>query len=106
AVNVSSLNGDGGGLLANVNRWRRQLGLGPIAESDLAKLQAIDTGSGKAALVDISGTNPADGKPMELIGVVLPLGSDTWFYKLMGDASVVTGQKDAFVKFVQSAKYP
>ena len=27
AVNVSSLAGDGGGLLPNVNRWREQLGL-------------------------------------------------------------------------------
>ncbi len=27
AVNVSSSNGDGGGLAANVNRWRGQLGL-------------------------------------------------------------------------------
>lgn len=105
-VNVSSLNGDGGGLLANVNRWRRQLGVGPISEADLSKLESIDTGSGKAALVEISGKNPADGKPMELVGVVLPLGSDTWFYKLMGDASVVSQQKDAFVKFVQSVKYP
>ena len=30
AVNVSSLAGDGGGLLANVNRWRGQLGLPPV----------------------------------------------------------------------------
>lgn len=105
-VNVSSLNGDGGGLLANVNRWRQQLGQGPIAQADLSKLPTFDTGNGKATLVDISGTNPADSKPGELVGVVLPLGNVTWFYKLMGDAGVVAQQKDAFVKFVKSAKYP
>jgi hypothetical protein len=106
-VNVSSLNGDGGGLLANVNRWRGQLGLGPVTDEQLKpQLESIDAGGSKAAVVDISGTNPADGKPAELVGVVLPLGNDTWFYKLMGDAGVVTKQKAAFIQFVQSAKYP
>ena len=28
-----------------------------------------------------------------------------WFYKLMGEPKLVESQKDAFVKFVQSAKY-
>src|SRR5262249_6125594 len=37
AVNVSMSSGTGGGLLANLNRWRGQLGLSPFAESDLAK---------------------------------------------------------------------
>src|SRR5207302_1076337 len=32
-VNVSVAGGEGGGLLANVNRWRNQLGLAPVAES-------------------------------------------------------------------------
>lgn len=105
-VNVSSLEGDGGGLLANVNRWRQQLGVGAIGEEDLAKLPAIEAGGAKAALVEISGTNSRTGKPAQLVGVVLPLGGQTWFYKLMGDADVVAQQKDAFVKFVQSAKYP
>ncbi len=105
-VNVSALNGDGGGLLANVNRWRQQLGAAPVTEADLANLPTIDVDGGKATLVDISGTNPRDGKPAELVGVVLPLESQTWFYKLMGDANVVAQQKDALVKFAQSAKYP
>ena len=31
-VNVAEMGGEGGGLLANVNRWRGQLGLRPISE--------------------------------------------------------------------------
>lgn len=105
-VNVSSLAGDGGGLLPNVNRWRAQLGLAPIAEVDLATLPMIDASGGKATLIEISGTDARTGKPSQLIGIVLPLASQTWFYKLMGDAGIVAQQKDALVKFVQSAKYP
>jgi len=105
-VNVSSLAGDGGGLLANVNRWRAQLGQPPVTESDLAKLPTINAGGKTATEVEISGANPRTGKPARLVGIVLPLGGQTWFYKLMGDTDVVAAQNDAFIKFVQSAKYP
>jgi len=106
AVNISSLAGDGGGLLPNVNRWRTQLGLAPMAETDLANLPTIDASGTKATLIEFSGTDARSGKPAQLVGVVLPLNGQTWFYKLMGDATVVAQQKDALVKFVQSAKYP
>jgi hypothetical protein len=106
AVNVSSLAGDGGGLLPNINRWRQQLGLTPAAETDLANLPTIDASGGKATLIELSGTDGRTGKPARLIGAVLPLGGQTWFYKLMGDADLVAQQKAALVTFVQSAKYP
>jgi hypothetical protein len=106
AVNVSSLAGDGGGLLPNVNRWRAQLGLAPVTDADLANLPTIDASGGKATLVELAGTDARTGKPAQLVGFILPLGGQTWFYKLMGDASLVAQQKDALVKFVQSAKYP
>jgi hypothetical protein len=106
AVNVSSLAGDGGGLLPNVNRWRAQLGLAPLAEADLANLPTIEASGGKATLIEFSGTDARSGKPAQLVGVVLPLGGQTWFYKLMGDAELVARQKEALIKFVQSAKYP
>ena len=105
-VNVSSLALDGGGLQSNVNRWRQQLGVAQASEDDLAKLPSIDVPGGKATLVDIAGTNPRTGKPGRLVGLILPLGGQTWFYKLMGDAATVAAQKDALIKFVQSAKYP
>ena len=105
-VNVSSLAGDGGGLGPNVNRWRAQLGLAPGADADLAALTTINASGAQATLVELSGTNPRTGKPATLVGVILPLGSQTWFYKLMGDAEVVAQQKDALIQFVQSAKYP
>jgi hypothetical protein len=106
AVNVSSLAGDGGGLLPNVNRWRAQLGLAPETDPDVANLPTLDASGGKATLIELSGTDARTGKAAQLVGVILPLGGQTWFYKLMGDASVVAQQKDALIKFVQSAKYP
>ena len=106
AVNVSSSPGDGGGLLANVNRWRQQLKLAPVDEAELGKLTAsIDLAGGKAILVDLSGTDVRTGQPSRVVGVMVPQAAQTWFYKLMGDTAVVEAQKDAFTKFVQAVKY-
>ena len=103
AVNVSQLASDGGGLAPNVNRWRTQLGLAPIAEILSTEIEAA---GGKATVVDYSGTDARTGKPARLVGIIVPQNGQTWFYKLMGDPDIVAQQKDVFTKFVQSAKYP
>ncbi len=106
SVNVSMSPGDGGGMLANVNRWRNQLGLGSMTEADLAKeVQPLDLPGGKASVADIAGQDAKSGQKSRVLAVVIPRSGETWFYKLMGNAEVVQQEKDAFLKFVQSAKY-
>jgi hypothetical protein len=106
-VNVAQMGGEGGGLLSNANRWRGQLGLPQIAETDLSTLvTSVDSANGKIQMVDFTGTDSKTGKPARLVGAVVPQNGQTWFYKLMGDESIVALQKDAFIKFIQSAKYP
>ena len=103
SVNVSMSSGDGGGILANVNRWRNQLSLGPEAEADLAKeLQSLDFPGGKVTLADISGQDARTGQKARLLALVVPRSGDTWFYKLMGDAQIVEREREAFMKFVQT----
>jgi hypothetical protein len=107
AVNVSQLDGDGGGLMPNINRWRQQIGLAPSEGDSQQPVSTLDLAGGKASLVDMTGTDMrGGGKPVRLVGVVLPLNGQTWFYKLMGDPNLVAQQKDAFINFVKSAKYP
>lgn len=104
-ITVSAFPGDVGGLLANVNRWRRQIGLPPIEDADLAKtVSEIDAQGGKAKLVDLDGVDAKSGQKARLVGVIVPQATQTWFYKLMGDEKVVAREKDALVKFVQSVK--
>ena len=103
-VNVSTSPGDGGGLVGNVNRWRGQLRLSPLAEADISKLVTqVDTAGGKAMIIDMTGTDP-NGQKARLIGAIVPQSSQTWFYKLMGSEQVVEKEKDAFSKFVQTAQ--
>jgi hypothetical protein len=107
AVSVSMLGGEGGGLSSNVNRWRRQLGLAPLPESEVNQLvTSMDLPAGKASLVDMMGETATYGPKTRLVAVVVPQAGQTWFYKLMGNDSVVAREKDAFSKFVQNVKYP
>jgi hypothetical protein len=96
AVNVSSSAGNGGGLGANVNRWRKQLGLGELTGDELAKF--VKT-SGPATFVTLRGQSAS------LVGAIVSQPGQTWFYKLMGDAPVVASQQEAFVTFVLGVQY-
>ncbi len=107
AVNVSTSTGDGGGVAGNVNRWRKQIGLQDLAPAELEKgLTMLDGPAGKAILVDMSGTDARTGEPTRIIGVVVPLKDETWFYKLMGEPQTVEQEKATFTRFITSAKYP
>jgi len=98
---VTAFPGDVGGELANVNRWRGQLQLAPIAESELAGAVTHLTVNGMpVTVVELSG-GTAD-LPVQLLGAMVPSGGSTWFFKLTGPAAVVAKQKAAFLAFVQT----
>jgi hypothetical protein len=106
AVNVSMSAGDGGGLAANVNRWRKQLGLSELSPDELGKTaKVLDTTGGQATLIEMSGADARTGQPAALVGAVVLREGQAWFYKLMGDAKVVGDQKEAFTQFVKEVKY-
>ena len=105
-MTITKFPGDVGGMVANINRWRGQLGLAPLAEAEArqsAELLEID-GQKNAYLVDIKGKNMrAGGDAASMVAIGVPHQGETWFFKLLGDESVVAKEKDAFVKFVVSA---
>jgi len=96
-VGVSVFTSDTGGALGNVNRWRGQVGLGPIAEEDLPRqLTPLDPSEPRAILVNLNNA----GK--HLVAAIVPREGQWYFYKLMGDSAAVTPETDAFVAFVKS----
>lgn len=107
SVNVSRSGGDGGGLVSNINRWRRQIGLEEVSAEEIGKqLVEVECLDAKASLVDMTGKGMTSGKPERVIGAVMPVGSETWFYKLSGSEALVSKEKDNFIKFVKTAKHP
>jgi hypothetical protein len=106
-VTVSAFPGGAGGMLANINRWRDQLKLQPIEEPDLDKLiTSLDLPSGKAMLVDMTGTDAKTGQPARIIGAIQEREGMTWFYKLMGNEQIAAREKAAFIDFLKTIKYP
>lgn len=65
-ISVTRFAGDGGGMLPNLNRWRNQLGLEPVTETELSsQAKKLDGASGEVWLVDLTGPNrPAAGPRM------------------------------------------
>jgi hypothetical protein len=95
---VSHFPGDVGGLLANVNRWRAQVGLGPVAEGDLAKeLRPFDNGKYKGHLMRLR------GEKQHMLAAIIPdpAANRTWFIKAATTpmaADTLEGDFDAFAR--------
>lgn len=95
-VTVSVFPSESGGTLANVNRWRKQLGLGEIDEKALETVtKPLDATPG-SLLVDLK--NP----PRAMLGAIVPRDGQWFFYKMMGDTPAVEAAREDFVRFVKS----
>jgi hypothetical protein len=101
---VTAFPGDVGGNLANVNRWRTQLQLPPIAASELGSaLSHVDVGDLHIDVAELLGPVPADGKPRQrVLGAIVPFNGATWFFKLTGPDLLVSGEKTAFLAFLRT----
>lgn len=105
-INVSMSAGDGGGLLANVNRWRGQLSLSAVDEVGLKKIsEPMELAGAQATLVDFSGEGSENGGAQRCVGAIVSESGRTWFYKLLGDAKLVAREKEALIAFVRSVKF-
>jgi len=106
-VSVIKLSGLAGGILANVNRWRSQVGLPPVDEAGLEKLITTrEVNGSKVIVADMVGHSMESGDQTRLLAAIVPRGGNTWFYKMVGNDALVSQQKSAFIKFVETARYP
>ena len=100
---ITAFPGDVGGDLANVNRWRGQVGLAPIADSELAAaLTPLEANSLKIQYVDLLGGTPE--QPVRMLGALVPYDGSTWFFKLTGPAALVAKEKPAYLELLRSVK--
>jgi hypothetical protein len=102
---ITAFPGDTGGLFANVNRWRGQVGLPPITEDKLGEaVEHVDVGDLHIDIVDMLGT--ANGQATRVLGAIVPHGRETWFFKLTGPDALVAGERDNFRAFLKTIKAP
>jgi len=108
-VSVVSLSGEAGGMLANVNRWRDQIGLPALDEAALKKnVKEIAPGGRRMFLVDFTSRDNLilDKFKKRVLAAVWPDGETTWFIKMMGEEATVEEARPALLKFLESLKTP
>lgn len=105
-LSVVALGPGAGGTLANVNRWRAQLTLAPLDEAGLAQSSStVTTAAGdQVELVDLLGEGSMAGR--RVLAAIVARPDRTWFFKLTGDDALVAAQKEPFLGFIKSVKYP
>lgn len=102
-LSITAFPGDTGGLHANVNRWRGQIGLAPIGDAEVEKsIEHLESNGLHIEFVEMVGTS--GNPPMRLLGAIIPYEKETWFFKLTGPDALVASQREAFRTFLTTIK--
>jgi hypothetical protein len=101
-VSVTVLPGEAGGELANVNRWRGQIGLPPLDQAALAGARrAVATKAGEVSLYDFTSEGQARSR---IIAGLASAGGNAWFLKMTGDERAVGAARQDFIRIVESLR--
>ena len=98
-IAVSVFPGDTGGLLANVNRWRGQVGLGPIAEAQVSGIVEPFENSGFTGHL-----MRLEGPEQHLLGAAIyeTAMDRTWFVKAQGSPATADAHAAEVFAFARS----
>lgn len=102
-IAVTVFPGSVGGLTANVNRWRGQIGLPPAGSDEIAaSAQALKVGGLDSQRFVMTS---ADGKKA-VDAVMTSKDGATWFFKMNGEAAAVEANANAFATFLAASQLP
>ena len=104
-LSITAFDGEVGGELANLNRWRSQIQLPPLAAGDVASVTTRLEQNGVTFVV-VDFVSPSANKPARIVGAIVPVNGATWFFKLMGPDATVAAAKPAFLDFLKTVRAP
>ncbi len=105
---IARLPGAGGGLAANVNRWRGQMGAPDLSAEEIATLPKKPLFGQPATFVSVDGDfSPGMGstdvkKDHRLLGIILASDAGAVFVKMTGPRELVEANSAKFDQFVSS----
>ncbi|MBL9117304.1 MAG: hypothetical protein JNJ83_20015 [Verrucomicrobiaceae bacterium] len=107
---LTAMPGASGGVEANINRWRGQLGLSPLPAADVEKLPRKTFLGGEAYSVTADGDykNVGQEAPMKdyrLVGLIQQVSGLTLFVKMTGPKALVETNQANFESFVNSINF-
>ena len=104
---LSVLSGGGGGVAANLTRWRGQMGLAPMTKEEFSGLQGIPVLGRNGVLIEIDGSFTARGEPLEgyrMLGAIVEHDGKVVTVKMVGPADAVGAERDRFLSLVRSLR--
>lgn len=107
-IYLARLSGAGGGMLANVNRWRSQMGADPLTQEQVDALPTRPLFGQPATFVSVDGSfSPGMGSTRSfpdyrLMGLILASDQGAVFVKMTGPKALVEQNAAAFDQFVGS----
>ena len=100
-LSVIKLQGDGGGITSNINRWRGQLNLNSISLSEIEKdLIFFEGNLGSYSVVEIYDSNNLNA----FVCAIIPYGEATIFVKLSIQSNGIKQVRQSFIDFCSSLK--
>lgn len=97
-ISVVTFPGDGGSDADNINRWRQQIGLGPVDSVEML-IVPQHAGALHFSTVDMAGPTA------RVLAAWTRLEGRAWFFKLTGPPAVVEQEKPKFDAFLQSVRF-
>lgn len=97
-ASIITLSGDGGGDLANINRWRGQLSLGDLTLVEVQRL-LVNLKGKLGSYKYLSLHNKEKGR--SILAAFIQVGGKTIYVKAIGDTSLINSQEKSFKKFVE-----
>lgn len=106
----------GGGVEANVERWRLQFATadGQPVPDDAFQRELLDVNGLKVTLVDVAGQfsgmmmsgagNAPAKKDYRLLGAIVETPAGPWYFKATGPAATMGHHREAFLEFLRSMK--
>lgn len=101
-VTIIALEGPAGGELANVNRWREQIGLPRVEASALSSTRkSVASKAGEVIVHELLGPNGTG----VIAGIVSSPHPHTWFLKLAGDSQSLSSVRDNFHCWMRNLRF-
>jgi hypothetical protein len=98
-IAISRFPGDVGGMLANVNRWRGQVGLPPTTEAELdGMIERFQSPGFEGALLHIKGAE----QHIVVASLYEASGDRTWTVRMSGTESIATSVREELFEFARS----
>ena len=94
---VSKLPGDAGGTAANVNRWRKQVGLASSPKIG-GEAIALEKAESQAHWFELKGTERS------ILAAIIPVDRETWFFKLDSSTAALETARPAFMDLLKSVE--